>query len=301
MTKELATHDDFTTQLAEFDKIQDTCKKLMATKHYQKLGEEGIHVIMAKCKALGIHPFEGLNGGFFVVQGKVGMSTEMMAALARKRGHSIKKDPKSNNELVILHGKRADNGDTWTCSFSRQDAESAGLWSQATWKKYPGVMLYNRCMSMMFRQLFPDLSLGAGYVEDELKEITRTGDYDDRNTIDVSPSQFIESLKTLPEELKQIGNVKPLYTPEEQKQTEEMVTAQQSIELIQILEECHPDYKKHFLETAMPANFKCRALSDLPKKHYEKVKNAFLLKRDENFAMQQAEFEQGHPKAEVEA
>ena len=32
-------------------------------------------------------------------------------------------------------------------------------------------------MSMLFRQLFPDLSLGAGYVEDELKEITKTGDY----------------------------------------------------------------------------------------------------------------------------
>jgi hypothetical protein len=30
---------------------------------------------------------------------------------------------------------------------------------------------------MLFRQLFSDLSLGAGYVEDELKEITKTGDY----------------------------------------------------------------------------------------------------------------------------
>lgn len=272
MSNELMIND-FTTQLAEFDKIQDTCKKLMATKHYQKLGEEGIHVIMAKAKALGIHPFEALNGGFFVVQGKVGMSTEMMAALARKRGHSIKKDPKSNNESVTLHGVRADNGDTWTCSFSRQDAEAAGLWNQATWKKYPGVMLYNRCMSMLFRQLFPDLSLGAGYVEDELKEITRTGDYAN-NTIEVKGE-----------------DVKPLYIPEEPKQIEEIMTAQQNIELMQILTECSADYVTHFLDVAMPANFKCKALSDLPKKHYEKVKNAFLLKRDENYASQQAEFE----------
>lgn len=173
----VATQSDFTNQLAEFDKIQDTCKKILMTKHYQKLGEEGIHTIMAKAKALGIHPFEALNGGFYVVQGRVGMSTEMMAALIRQRGHSITKDSKSNDEVCILHGKRADNGDTWTCKFSKEDAIAAGLWNGPTWKKYPGVMLYNRCMSQLFRQLFPDLSLGAGYVEDELKEITKTGEY----------------------------------------------------------------------------------------------------------------------------
>lgn len=177
MSKELATYNDFTFQLAELDKIQDTCKKLMATKHYQAMGEAGIHAIMAKAKALGIHPFEALNGGFNCINGKVGMSTEMMAALIRKRGHSITKDPKSTNECCILHGKRADNGDTWTCTFSKEDAVAAGLWNSATWKKYPSVMLYNRCMSQLFRQLFPDLSMGAGYVEDELKEITKTGDY----------------------------------------------------------------------------------------------------------------------------
>ena len=173
----LTTTADFTTQLTEFDKIQDTCKKILATKHYQALGEAGVHAIMARAKALGIHPFEALNGGFTCIQGKVGMSTEMMAALVRQRGHSITKDSKSNDEICILHGKRADNGDTWTCKFSKDDAIAAGLWNGPTWKKYPGVMLYNRCMSQLFRQLFPDLSLGAGYVEDELKEITRSGDY----------------------------------------------------------------------------------------------------------------------------
>lgn len=172
-----ADDNDFNRQLAELDKIQDTCKKLLATKHYANLGEAGIHAIMARAKALGLHPFEALNGGFHCINGKVGMSTEMMAALVRRKGHSITKDPKSNGESVILHGKRADNGDTWTCTFTKDDAIAAGLWNTATWKKYPAVMLYNRCMSMLFRQLFPDLSLGAGYVEDELKEITKTGDY----------------------------------------------------------------------------------------------------------------------------
>ncbi len=176
---------DFVSQLAEFDKIQDTCKKLMATKHYQNIGEAGIHAIIARSKTLGIHPFEALNGMFMCIQGKVGMSTETMAALVRQRGHSIVKDPKSSAELCILHGKRSDNGDTWTCTFSKDDAIAAGLWGSATWKKYPGVMLYNRCMSQLFRQLFPDLSLGSGYVEDELKEITKSGEYSNPKPINV--------------------------------------------------------------------------------------------------------------------
>lgn len=176
MNKEL-TIVDFGNQLSELDKIQQTCKTLLQTKHYASIGEAGIHAIIARAKALGIHPFEALNGGFICIQGKVGMSTEMMAALVRQRGHSIQKDPKSNNEICILKGKRADNGDEWTCTFTKEDAMTAGLWNGPTWKKYPGVMLYNRCMSQLFRQLFPDISLGAGYVDDELKEITKTGDY----------------------------------------------------------------------------------------------------------------------------
>ena len=174
---ELVVLDDFSKQLQELQTIQSTCAKLLQTKHYATMGEAGIHAIIARSKSLGLHPFEALNGLFFCINGKVGMSTETMAALIRRRGHSITKDPKSTNECVILHGKRADNGDTWTCTFSKDDAITAGLWNGPTWKKYPAVMLYNRCMSMLFRQLFPDLSLGAGYVEDELKEITKTGDY----------------------------------------------------------------------------------------------------------------------------
>jgi hypothetical protein len=176
-TNEIVTQSEFTQQLVEFEKIQDVCRKLMSTRHYQAFGESGIHAIIARAKALGIHPFEALNGGFYCINGKVGMSTEMMAALVRKRGHSITKDPKSDNEICILHGKRSDSGDTWTCTFSKQDALTAGLWNGTTWKKYPGIMLYNRCMSMLFRQLFPDLSLGAGYVEDELKEIAKVDEY----------------------------------------------------------------------------------------------------------------------------
>lgn len=237
MSNELVVQADFANQLVELDKIQDSCKKLLQTKHYQSLGEAGIHGIIARAKALGIHPFEALNGMFYNVNGKIGMSTETMAALVRKRGHSITKDTKSNNECCILHGKRADTGDTWTCTFTKQDAEAAGLWNGPTWKKYPGIMLYNRCMSMLFRQLFPDLSIGAGYVEDELKEIAKVDEYKLPVTEweIVQPKPSIEPQRDYIEPLKENNVPSPNFN--------EMVD-----NLRKILNDCGKDYEMKILE-----------------------------------------------------
>jgi len=254
MANELVIQDDFAKQLAELDKIQDTCKKLLSTKHYASIGEAGIHAIISRSKALGIHPFEALNGGFHCINGKVGMSTEMMAALVRKRGHSITKDPKSNNECVILHGKRADSGDTWTCSFSRTDAEAAGLWNGPTWKKYPAIMLYNRCMSMLFRQLFPDLSMGAGYVEDELKEIEKVDEY----KLPVTKCEIIQP------------NIKVDTAPKQNKpDTDSSQNREDLIILLgDILEECGMDYENIILE-----HYKIKNIDGIPNAELTKVIN----------------------------
>lgn len=252
----LATQHDFANQLAEFDKIQETTKKLLATKHYSSLGEAGIHAIMARAKTLGIHPFEALNGGFTCIQGKVGMSTEMMAALVRQRGHSITKDPKSNDEICILHGKRADNGDTWTCKFSKEDAIAAGLWNGPTWRKYPGVMLYNRCMSQLFRQLFPDLSLGAGYVEDELKEITKTGEY-------ATNSKIVDV-----KQLDIVAEVEEIKAPK--------IAASQLHEVESLLVQIPEDAQSKFHDWIKLRGF--NTLADITPEFYEEVRNRLRIK-----------------------
>lgn len=259
MANELVLQDDFSKQLAELDKIQETCKKLMNTKHYAKMGEDGIHTIIARCKSLGIHPFEGLNGGFYMVSGKMGMSTEMMAALVRKRGHSITKDPKSNDDIVILHGKRADSGDTWTCSFSKQDAQKAGLWDGPTWKKYPAVMLYNRCMSMLFRQLFPDLSMGAGYVEDELKEIAKVDEY----KLPVTECEIVTNRN----ESQQIEMNRNTKTDVNAAITEIVTNREELlIELGDILEDCGQEYEDNICNA-----YKIKNIEGIPDAHLKKV------------------------------
>jgi len=156
--------------MKDIDAMQRMSAQLMKTKHYQAMGEAGIFAIVQKAKSLGVSPLEALNGGLYYLQGKTGMSSEMMNSLIRQAGHSITKDAKSNNEICILHGKRSDNGDTWTTTFSMDDAKRAGL-AKNMYDKYPGVMIFNRCLSMLARQLFPDVIKGCSYDMSELKEI----------------------------------------------------------------------------------------------------------------------------------
>jgi hypothetical protein len=133
------------------------------------MGEAGIFAIIQKAKSLKINPIDALGGGLYFTNGKVGMSAEMMNTLIRSHGHSIIKDTKSNDSICILHGKRADNGDTWTESFSIEDAKRAGIYKENTpWGKYPRNMCFNRALSNLARQLFPDVIKGC-YEIDELK------------------------------------------------------------------------------------------------------------------------------------
>lgn len=154
--------------LQDIQNMRSLAEALMKTKHYQQLGPEGIFAVIQKAKSLNISPLEALNGGFYYVQGRVEMSSQMMNQLIRSRGHSIQKDPKSTKQLCILHGKRADNGDTWTVSFSVEDAQRAGIYRQnSPWTKFPEAMCFARALSMLARQLFPDVIQGC-YVEGEI-------------------------------------------------------------------------------------------------------------------------------------
>lgn len=156
--------------IEEVRSITSMVHELSKSPHYQKLGEAGIFAIVSKAKAMGISPLEALNGGMYYVQGKVEMSGQTMLALIRAKGHSVTLDPGSSNEMVTLHGRRADNGDTWTVSFSIEDAKRAGIY-KAVWTSYPKTMLTWRCVSMLARCLFSDVIKGC-YVEGEIAEPT---------------------------------------------------------------------------------------------------------------------------------
>ena len=177
MSKELIVQETQFDLLGDIEQTQQAVRKLLQTKHYQQLGEAGIFAIIQKAKSLKISPVDALGGGLYFTNGKVGMSAEMMNTLIRSHGHSITKDTKSNDSVCILHGKRSDNGDTWTESFSIEDAKRAGIYKDATpWGKYPRNMCFNRALSNLARQLFPDVIKGC-YEIDELKSFAEPVNY----------------------------------------------------------------------------------------------------------------------------
>ena len=156
--------------MEEFNQTKSLCMALLKTAHYQKMGEAGIFAIVQKANSLSINPMDALNGGMYFVQGKVELSAIMMAKLIRAKSHSITLDKNSNNDICILHGKRKDNGDTWKVSFCIEDAKRAGIYKQGgPWSKYPDTMCYNRALSKLARQLFPDV-IGNCYIEGEISD-----------------------------------------------------------------------------------------------------------------------------------
>lgn len=234
--------------IAELENTQKMCSMLMRTPHYAKMGQEGIFAVVSKAKSLGMDQIEALNGGLYYLQGKVGMPAETMAALIRQKGHSIIKDKDSNNSICILHGKRADNGDTWTISFSVDDAKRAGLMKNM-YDKYPAGMLYNRAMSFLARQLFPDIIRGAGYTMDELREIASN------------------------------NNTPQVY--EAEAKLVEVVTKEQSEELTLVLSECEDKYQEAVWNTLRKAPIDIDSLDQLPAALYTRISNAAKKNRDQ--------------------
>lgn len=160
MTQELSI-------MTELKNSKALCEMLLKTPHYTKMGQEGVFAIVETAHSLGIDPRQALGGGLYYVKGKVEMSARMMNSLIRSKGHSIMRDAKSDDTVCILHGRRADNGDTWSEQFSIQDAQKAGLANNPVWKNFTRDMLFARALSRLARQLFPDV-IGNVYVEGEL-------------------------------------------------------------------------------------------------------------------------------------
>lgn len=231
------TVTNYDLEINEISKAQDLCRRLMTTKHYARMGEEGIFAVVAKAKAMNISPLEALNGGMYSVQGKVEMSGVMMMSLIRQAGHSIKRDPKSTKTHVIMHGKRKDNGDEWTVSFSTDDAKQAGIY-KATWEKYPEAMCVWRCVSMLGRYLFADVIKGC-YIQGEVSE----------------SEPAVEDLMAFPSSVEVIA---------------QKISKDQVEELTNVMSKCDPDYKQKAWKF-WKNEFKINSIEDLPESEYDPI------------------------------
>ncbi len=119
---------------------------------------------VATGRALGIPDMAALRS-IHIIDGKATYSAELMVMLARKAGHSIEADYGEGS--VTARGRRGDNGDASSVTWTLAMAERANLLSKDNWKKYPESMLWARAVSQLCRVLFADVFAGSTYTPDE--------------------------------------------------------------------------------------------------------------------------------------
>jgi hypothetical protein len=130
---------------------------------------EAVFAAILYGEELGIGPMQSLNS-IHVIEGKPGMSPELMRGLVARAGHRI--DVKeASGDRVTLWGKRADNDSEATVSWTMEDARLAGLAGRGAWKTYPRAMLLARATSELCRMIFADVVAGLSYTPEEVASI----------------------------------------------------------------------------------------------------------------------------------
>lgn len=266
MNTEVQAYDEFSKSMMEIEQTQKMVTALMRTPHYAKLGEVGVFTVVQKAKSIGLSPLDALNGGMYFVNGKVELSANTMNYMIRSKGHSITKDTRSTKDCCVLNGKRCDNGDTWSASFSIQEAKNAGIYKN-TWEKYPDDMLFARALTRLGRQLFPDVLKGC-YVEGEIS-----------SAMDAEWSDKKESSYNMKYSPPFIEQVKP---PMIEQQKKPIISKEQFDVLDDLIGE-DTEYRNKVLKHLLQMGIK--SMDELPYDLYEKALSGARLNNDLNMKL----------------
>lgn len=131
-------------------------------------------------RELGLMPMTGL-GATHVIEGKAGISAEMMRALVLQAGHELH-IVESTRERCKIRGRRK-GSEQWTeAVWTIQEAHQTqvfvskekgwgALASKPQWRSWPTEMLLARATTRLVRMIFPDVVHGMRSVE-ELQDMT---------------------------------------------------------------------------------------------------------------------------------
>jgi hypothetical protein len=117
----------------------------------------------------GLGPLEALRT-IDVIDGSPSPNAELLGRLYRRAGHTIEVK-RADSETVELKGTRGDTGDTYTATYSLDDAVRAGLVTlddeghprarsrnghPLPWESFTADLLWARCVTRLVRRLAPD-------------------------------------------------------------------------------------------------------------------------------------------------
>lgn len=198
------------------DQVENMVKRLKKTPlNKNSLGvpysEDELFQLLMYASEVGVSPYQALCGGLYIFNGKIEMTSRLMQILIRSKGHSIEIQ-ESTKEKCTLYGKRVDNWNELTVSFSKSNIKNPKVLNKPNWRDHSESMLFARALSLLARRLFADV-IGGAYVEGELEdamtEENKVGNInkeflDEHKSVaqTITPEQvtvFEELLKKLPE------------------------------------------------------------------------------------------------------
>lgn len=108
-----------------------------------------------------------------IIQGRPALSANLIAALIKKSGkYKYIITEHTLDKCKIEFSEREDKASSWEyqgfVEFTMEDAKTAGLLTNLTWKKYPKDMLFARAISSGARKYCGDVLMGSVYTPDEL-------------------------------------------------------------------------------------------------------------------------------------
>ena len=127
-------------------------------------------------RELGLPPMTGL-GSVHVINGRAGISAEMMRALILQAGHELR-IPESNSVQCRIKGRRRGEDEWQEFAYSFAEAQRAGdVAKNKNYQTRPADMLLARATTRLARAVFPDVIHGMRSVE-ELQDMGEVVDED---------------------------------------------------------------------------------------------------------------------------
>jgi hypothetical protein len=132
--------------------------------------EDTVFAVMLAGVELGIEPMQSLTA-FHVIKGRITMRADFVVALCvRSPVCRFFRIVESTDKVATYEALRDGHAEPTRLSYRLEQAQRAGLMSNAQWKNHPEAMLRARCSAALARAMFPDLAAGI-YTPDEGEEI----------------------------------------------------------------------------------------------------------------------------------
>ena len=169
---------------------------------------------------LGLSPMISVNN-ISAIHNKPVVSADLLLAVARRHpdfaGMETNSKPDGCTVTVYRRRRGMEGVDTFTHTFTAEDAKRAGLADKPVYKQYPQRMYKHRAMAYVCRDAFPDATAGI-YTKEEIENVD--DDIKITATVKEQPNEKSEPRQEEKRESKPKEAVKKTTPPKTEKKTD---------------------------------------------------------------------------------